>query len=179
MARKLRTALLSAVVATLLIGSVSPSQGAEFCRGNISGSPLRPIAKPIVVSLAHQLDTTANPELAKLFLAGLKEAGVSVVPVGQGTTSLDLSFLLHGKRKGTYHDLTWMRGSPASGEVKSALQGSHIDLTIYARDAASKSLVWTGVIACTIQTDDGGAFAEGLGAAVGRSLGQSIPKRAF
>ena len=179
MALNLRATMLSAVAATLVIGSISASQAADFCRGTLSGSPLRPIVKPIVVSLAHQLDSTANPELAKQFLTGIQGAGVSVVPTGQGTTTLDLSFLLHGKRKGTYHDLTWMRGSPASGEVKSALQGSHIDLTIYARDAASKSLVWTGVIACTIQTDDGGAFAEGLGAAVGRSLGQSIPKRAF
>ncbi len=179
MARKVRTALLSAVAATLLIGSVSSSQGAEFCRGNISGSPLRPIAKPIVVSLAHQLDTMANPELAKLFLAGLKEAGVSVVPVGQGTTSLDLSFLLHGKRRGTYHDLTWMRGSTASAEMKSSLQGAHIDLTIYARDVASRSLVWTGVMTCTIQTDDSGEFARDLGATVGRALGQSIPKKSL
>jgi len=177
MALKFRATTLSAVAATLLIGGVSASQGAELCRGNISGSPLRPIAKPIVVSLAHQLDTTANPELAKHFLAGLQEAGVSVVPVGKGTTSLDLSFLLHGKRKGTYHDLTWMRGSEASAEMKSSLQGSHIDLTIYARDVASQSLVWTGVMACTIQTDDGGAFAQGLGATVGRALGQSIPKK--
>jgi hypothetical protein len=179
MVTNLRSTILSAVASMLLIGSVPAARAADVCSGTLSGSPLRPIAKPIVISLTHRLDSTANPELAKQFLAGIQGAGVSVVPAGQGTTTLDLSFLLHGKRKGTYHDLTWMRGSPASAELNSSLQGSHIDVTIYARDAASRGLVWTGVISCTIQSSDGGALAEGLGAAVGRSLGQSIPKRAL
>ncbi len=162
--------------AALMLASAAAAQAAAVCSGTISGSPLRPIAKPVVVSMEHPIDSTANPDLAKQFLVGVEAAGVSVVPKGQGTTTLDLSFLLQGKQRGTYRDLSWMRGAPVSGAVKSSLQGSHIDITIYARDAGSRSLVWTGAIACTIQTDDMAALAEGLGGAVGRALGQSVPK---
>jgi hypothetical protein len=52
-------------------------------------------------------------------------------------------------------------------------------VTIYARDASSRALTWTGTISCTIQTDDVVALAEGLGEIVGRSLGQSMPKVAL
>jgi hypothetical protein len=172
-------AILSAVATALFIASIPAARAAGVCSGTLSGSPLRPINKPVLVSMGHRIDSTANPELAKQFLTGIQGAGVSVVPTGQGTTKLDLSFLLRGKQKGTYRDLTWMRGSQASGEMKSSLQGSHLNMTIYARDAASLSLVWTGIVACTVQTDDMGALAEGLGAAVGRSLGQSLRKTAF
>ena len=178
MAMNLR-AILSAVAMALLIASIPAAQAAGVCSGTLSGSPLRPINRPVVVSMEHRIDSTANPELAKQFLTGIQSAGVSVVPTGQGTTKLDLSFLLRGKQKGTYRDLTWMRGSPASGEMKSSLQGSHLKVTIYARDAASLSLVWIGTIACTVETDDMGALAEGLGAAVGRSMGQLLRKMAF
>jgi len=126
--------------------------------------------------MAHRIDSTANPELAKQFVAGLRSADVSVVALGEGTTTLDLSFMLKGRHKGTYRDLSWMRGAPATGPVRASLQGSHLDATIYARDAASRSLAWTGAIACTVQTDDMNALAEGLGAAVGRALGQTVPK---
>jgi hypothetical protein len=175
----LRAFLPILLSAPLLLAGTPDAGAAGVCSGTLSGSPLRPIAKPVVVSLEHRIDSTANPELAKQFLAGVQSAGVSVVPQGQGTTTLDLSFLLQGKRKGSYRDLNWMRGSAPSGDVKSSLQGSRIDVTVYARDAASRSLVWTGAITCTIQTDDMGALAEGLGATVGRSIGQSIPKTAL
>ena len=175
----LRATTLSAAVAMGLVASSPAAQAGETCSGTLSGSPLRPITNPMMVSLERTIDSTANPELTKQFLLGIQGAGVSVVPKGQGTTTLDLSFLLQGKQRGTYRDLSWMRGLPASENVKSSLQGSHLDVTIYARDATSRSLVWTGAIACTIQTDDMAALAEGLGTAVGRTLGQTIPKRAF
>ena len=179
MVMNLREAVLSTAAMTLLIANSPAAQAAGVCSGTLAGSPLRQIAKPLVASMELRIDSTANPELAKRFLLGIDGAGVSVVPKGQGTTTLDLSFLLHGKQQGTYRNLSWMRGSPMSGEVKSSLQGSHIDVTIYARDAVSRSLVWTGTIACTIQTNDMGMLAEELGAAVGRSLGRSIPKTSF
>ena len=52
-------------------------------------------------------------------------------------------------------------------------------MTIYAHDASSRALTWTGVISCTIQTDDVTALAEGLGEIVGRSLGQAMQKVAL
>lgn len=179
MAMNLRSTVVFAVTITLLFAGIPAAQTAGVCSGTLAGSLLRPIAKPLVVSMEHRIDSTANPELAKQFLTGIQGAGVSMVPKGQGTTTLDLSFLLRGKQKGTYRDLSWMRGSPASGPMKSSLQGSHIDVTIYARGAAGGSLAWIGTIDCTIQTDDLDELAEGLGAAVGRSLGRSIPKAAF
>jgi hypothetical protein len=52
-------------------------------------------------------------------------------------------------------------------------------VTIYAHDASSRALTWTGTISCIIQTDDLTLLAEGLGEIVGRSLGQTVPKSAL
>ncbi|MFL5286986.1 MAG: hypothetical protein ACJ8AW_39965 [Rhodopila sp.] len=141
------------------------------------------MATPPVVALDHSVESAANPELAEQFLAGLQSTGVSVAPKDQASTTLDLSFLLRGTHSGpepgTYKNLSWMRTQRLSGKVRSALRGAHIDVTIYARDAKSRSLVWTGAISCTIQTDDMNALAEGLGTATGSSLGKSVPKRSL
>jgi hypothetical protein len=56
------------------------------------------------------------------------------------------------------------------------LRGSHVDVTIYARDASSHALAWTATISCTIQTDDPTELAQGLGKIVGQSFGQTLPK---
>jgi hypothetical protein len=69
-----------------------------------------------------------------------------------------------------------MRSQAAPGHIQSVLQGSHVEVTIYAHDVSSHALTWTGTISCTIQTDDVTTLAEGLGEIVGRSLGQSVPK---
>ena len=154
------------------------AQPVQVCRGTLSASPLRPVSKPWVVELDHPIDSVANPGLAKAFLDGVQNAGATVVSKGQGTTNLDLSFLMRvtGGKKGTYRNLNWMSSQPAPGHIQSVLRGSHVDVTVYARDPSSRSLTWTGTISCTIQTDDVTALAEGLGEIVGRSLGQTAPK---
>lgn len=170
------------LTAALLIGAAPPAaQAARVCSGTISGSPLRPMATPPMVALDHPIEATSNPGLAEHFLTGLQSSGITVVPTGQGTTTLDLSFLLQGShggvKPGAYRDLNWMRSEQLDGKVKSELRGSRLDVTIYGRDAKSRSLVWTGAINCTIQTDDANALAEGLGAEVGKALGKSVPQR--
>jgi hypothetical protein len=166
----------------LMIG-VHPlaDQAANVCNGTLSASPLRPVAKPLVVALDHSIDSVANPGLAKAFVDGVQNTGATVVPKGQGTTNLDLSFLMRstGGKPGTYRNLNWMRGQPVPGRMQSVLRGSHVDVTIYAHDASSRALTWTGTISCTILTDDVTLLAEGLGAIVGRSLGQTVPKSAL
>jgi hypothetical protein len=175
------TIVWAALIASLFSLLPPVAQAANVCSGTLSASPLRPVAKPLVVALDHPIDSVANPELAKAFVEGVRTAGPTVVPKGQGTTNLDVSFLMRstGGKPGTYKTLSWMRGQPASGRTKSALRGSHVDVTVYAHDASTRALAWTGTISCTIQTDDMTALAEGLGAIVGRSLGQTVPKAAL
>jgi hypothetical protein len=175
-----RITALAALVMPLLMIGMQPlaAQPARVCSGTLSASPLRPVAKPLVVALDHPIDSVANPGLAKAFLDGVQSAGPTVVSKGQGTTNLDLSFLMRstGGTTGTYRNLNWMRSQAAPERIQSVLRGSHIEVTIYAHDASSRALTWTGTISCTIQTDDVTALAEGLGEIVGRSLGQTIPK---
>ncbi len=179
MTSKVQRAVVAALGVTCLYAAAA--QAAGVCTGTISGSPLRPLAQPAQIALDHHLDSVANQDLAKQFLAGLRTGGVAVEDKGEGSTSLDLSFLLRGTtdgaKPGAYHDLSWMRGEAMSSGVRSALRGAHIDVTIYARDVASRSLAWTGAINCTIQTDDANALAEGLGSAVGKALGKSVPRQ--
>jgi hypothetical protein len=154
------------------------AQPAKVCSGTLSSSPLRPVARPLVVALDHPIDSVANPELAKAFLDGVQNGGATVVSKGHGTINLDLSFLMRttsGQTR-TYRNLNWMRSQRAPGNLHSVLRGSHVEVTVYAQDASSRALVWTGTISCTIQTDDVAALAEGLGEIVGRSLGQTVPK---
>jgi hypothetical protein len=157
------------------------AQAANVCSGTLSASPLRPVVKPLVVALDRPIDSVANPGLAKAFVDGVQNTGAVVVPKGQGTTNLDLSFLMRstGGKPGTYKNLTWMRSQSVPGHMQSILRGSHVEVTIYARDASSSALAWMGTISCTIQTDDVTALAEGLGNIVGRSLGQRVSKAAL
>jgi hypothetical protein len=173
----------TALLTLLLMIGLQPlaAQAANVCSGTQTGSPLRPLAKPLVVALERPIDSVANPGLAKAFLDGVQNAGPTIVPKGQGTTNLDLSFLMRGNggKRGTYTNLNWMRSQAVPGHIQSMLRGSRVEVTIYARDASSRALTWTGTISCTIQTDDVVALAEGLGEIVGRSLGQSMPKVAL
>lgn len=162
----------------LMLGVPSPrAQQTSVCSGTMSASPLRPIAKPLVVSLERPKDFAANPELLKAFLNGVQSAGPKLAPKGTGTTNIDLSFSVRkaGKSK-TYKSLIWLQSQRVHGDIERAPQGAHVDMTVYARDAASRSLVWTGAISCVVQTDNVAALAEGLGRIVGRSLGESVPK---
>ncbi len=172
------TALLA--LCALIGAPSSHAQNSKVCSGTISGSPLRPIANPLSVSLDRSIDAMANPAGAEKFLAGVRGAGVSVVPNGQGNTTLDLSFLIGGAAGGSkskaYRDLRWMTGDRVSDGTQPTLVGAHIDATIYARDAATRSLVWTGTISCTIKTADPDALADGLGRATGKALGKSLPR---
>jgi hypothetical protein len=161
---------------------VRTAHAESVCKGTMSGSPLRPIARPIVVSFAQPVDTLANPELGERFIDGVRSAGVTVVPEGQGTTTLDLSFNLTsgspgklGPSNSTYKNLSWMSGETLSDRARPSLRGANLSVTIYARDAASLTLTWTGVVTCSVQTDDVKALAGGLGMAVGRALGRSVP----
>jgi hypothetical protein len=178
-----RSIIWAASITPFLTIGVHPpaAQAANVCSGTLSASPLRPVAKPLVVALDHPIDSVANPGLAKAFVDGIQNGGATVVPRGQGTTNLDLSFLMRstGGEPGTYRNLNWMRSQPVPGRTQSVMRGSHVDVTIYARDASSRSLAWTGTISCTIQTDDVTALAEGLGEIVGRSLGQTVPRVAL
>src|ERR1700754_981630 len=86
-----------------------------------SASQLRPVAKPLMVALDHPIDSVTNPGLAKAFLDGVQNAGPTVVSTAQGTTNLDLSFLMRssGGKTGTYKNLNWMRSQPVSGRIQS------------------------------------------------------------
>jgi hypothetical protein len=178
-----RTTALTALMVPLLPIGLQPlaAQPAKVCSGTLSVSSLRPVAKPLVVALGHPIDSVANPGLAKAFLDGVQNAGPTVVPKGQGTTNLDLSFLMRftGGKTGRYRNLNWMRGQPAPGRIQSVLLGSHVEVTVYAHDASSRALTWISTISCSILTDDVTTLAEGLGEIVGRSLGQSMPKVAL
>jgi hypothetical protein len=68
-----------------------------------------------------------------------------------------------------------MSGETLSDRARPSLRGANLSVTIYARDAASLTLTWTGVVTCSVQTDDVKALAGGLGMAVGRALGRSVP----
>jgi hypothetical protein len=178
-----RASALAAFMMPLLTIALQPlaAQPVKVCSGTISASPLRPVAKPLVVELEHPIGSVANPGPAKAFLDGVQNAGATVVSKGQGTTKLDLSFLMRSARgkTGTYRSLSWMRSQQAPGDIQSVLRGSHVEVTIYAHAASSRALIWTGTISCTIQTDDVPTLAEGLGEIVGRSLGQTVPKAAL
>lgn len=138
------------------------------------------MAQPAMIALDHHIDAIANPSLAQRFLSGVQSAGLTVVEKGKGTTTLDLSFLVqgpaNGPRGGSYRDLSWMRSEKVPGQIRSSLEGARVDVTIYARDVASRSLVWTGAISCTIKTDNVEALAEALGTAVGKAVGKSVPQ---
>ncbi len=168
---------LTALLAAAGLPGIAVAAGA--CNGTISGSPLRPIAKPVVVSIASKTASVADPDLSRDFVAGVERAGVQVAADGQGTTILDLSYLVQGAQKGTYRDLTWLKAASSPSRDRMTLQGSRLDVTIYARDAASRGLVWTGTISCTIQTSEPNALAGELGASIGRALGHFVPRAAL
>ncbi len=163
-----------------------PARADGACAGTVQGSPIRPMAQPVVVSPERPIDAQRDPALAQRFQAGMRTAGVTVAPSGQGSTILALSFLFKaasgskpGGRTRTFSNLSWMTGGTGAGRQQPDLRGAQVGVTIYARDAASRTLAWTGTISCAIQTDDPGVLAEGLGKIVGGALGRSIPRAAL
>ena len=93
---RVHASFLAAFMLLLLTINLQPlaAQPVQVCRGTLSASPLRPVSKPWVVELDHPINSVANPGLAKAFLDGVQNAGATVVSKGQGTTNLDLSFLM-------------------------------------------------------------------------------------
>jgi hypothetical protein len=174
-------AALTLLMSLLMGASLPRAQESSVCSGTMSASPLRQMAKPLVVSLERPAEFAANSDLAQAFLNGVQSAGPTLGPDRTGTTYIDASFSVQSKggKARNYKDLSWLRGERVPGDMQRTPQGAHVEMTVYARDAANRSLVWTSAISCTIKTGDMTALAEGLGRIVGLSLGKSVPRSAI
>ena len=158
----------------------------NVCAGNISTSVLQPLRTPVTISVETPISSDANPQLGQRFLAGVQNGGVTVMPSGQGTTLLDMTFEVTpsanggaGPRGGAYKDFSWVSGEAAPGGGQWTLSGATVSVSIEATDIASQSLAWIGTVQCTIKVNDAGAVADDLGTVIGRWLGRQANSKAF
>ena len=87
--------LCGAACSILLTVVVSPAVYADdACAGSIIGSVIKPLDRPVTVSLVTPANPDPNAVLIQRFLSGMRNAGITVVQNGQASTVLNTSFVV-------------------------------------------------------------------------------------
>ena len=162
---------LSACAAVLVAGLSGPALAGSACSGTYSTSLLQPVPLPVTISLAQP---PVNPGLADRFLAGLRAGGAVVDQ--SSPLRLDLVFTVatpaSGPLNGTvYNNFSWADQGGALVDVNA----STVNLMAHLVDVSSYAYIWIATARCTINTRDGAAVADELGALIGRTLGRDLP----
>lgn len=172
------------VAAGLLAGGAHwcAALAASSCTGSLATSLIHPLPASLSVALETSPDDTANPALARQFVAGLRKAGVTVTK--QGNVSLSMSVTVvpaAGAASGvggTYKGFAWVSGeqTPTPGHGP-GIRSANLSLSVTLTDTAQSTLSWIASVQCKVQTDDSSTLAEGLGEVIGRSIGQNFDRR--
>ena len=180
----LRTGQIVCVAAGVLAGGAHwcAALAASACTGSLATSLIHPLPASLSVTLETSPDDTANPALARQFVAGLRRAGVTVSKQGSVLLSMSVTVVpsagAAGGVGGTYKGFGWVSGeqAPTPGHGP-GIRSANLSMSITLTDTAQSTLSWIASVQCKVQTDDSGAVAEGLGEVIGRSIGKNFDRR--
>ena len=179
-----------ACVAAGLLGGGAPwseVQAASSCTGNLATSLIHPLPSPLTVALQTSVDNAANPALARQFVNGLRQAGVTVSDQGNAMLSLTVTLVPSAAAAGaaravggTYKGFDWNSGeqAPTPGQGPS-IQSANLSMSVTLTDNAQSTLSWVATLQCKVQTTGSTTLAEFMGEVIGRSLGKNIDRKAF
>jgi len=185
----MRSGQIACVTAGLLAGSAhwSAVQAASSCKGNLAASLVHPLPSPLTVALQNSVDDSANPVLARQFVNGLRQAGVTVSDQGNVMLSLTVTLVPSAAAVsaargigGTYKGFDWNSGEPVpSGGQGPGIQSANLSMSITLTDNAQSTLSWVGTLQCKVQSTSSTTVAEFMGEVIGRSLGKNVDRVAF
>lgn len=185
----LRTGQVACVATGLLAAAAHSSavQAASSCTGNLATSLIHPLPAPLTVAMQNSVDNSANPALARRFVDGLRQAGVTVSDQGNVTLSLTVTLVPSATATsaarsvgGTYKGFDWVSGEQApTGGHGPSIQGANLSMSVTLTDNAQSTLSWVATLQCKVKTTDSTALAAFMGGVIGRSLGQNVGSKAF
>ncbi len=171
------------------LGLVALAAGAPFgaaradnaCSGTLATALLHPLPNPVSIALQTSVDNSANPELARRFVDGLRSAGATVTANGNMTLSMAVSVVPSATSPnaafgGSYKGFDWVSGEQAPSRSVS-IRSSSLSLSVTLTDNAQSTQSWIATIQCTVQTDSSGDLAQDLGAVIGRNIGQNFDSK--
>lgn len=185
----LRSGQMACVAAGLLAGSAhwSAVQATSSCTGNLAASLVHPLPSPLTVALQNSVDNSANPALARQFVNGLRQAGVTVSDQGNVMLSLTVTLVPSAASVsaarglgGTYKGFDWNSGEQVPGPGQGpGIQSANLSMSITLTDNAQSTLSWVATLQCKVQSTSSTTVAAFMGEVIGRSLGMNIDRKAF
>jgi hypothetical protein len=157
------------------------AQAAGSCKGSLATALLHALPSPLSVALQTSVDNSANPDLARQFVNGLRQVGVNVTQDGNTTLSMAVSVVPAAATPnnlvgGTYKGFDWVSGQPTPG-AGTTISGSSLSLSITLTDNAQSTQSWIATLQCSVQTDDSAVLAEDIGEIIGRNIGQNFDNK--
>jgi hypothetical protein len=150
------------------------------CSGNLRAALVDPLPKPLILGASKRISDTANPELTRRFVDGLRDAGLTISEQPNATLSIAVS-VVPGKssrvRGGAYQGFEWMSGAPVQGDASHDIRSAMLSISATVVDTATASQSWVGTIDCTIRTNDPGGLAEFIGKTIGSAVGRNVSDR--
>jgi hypothetical protein len=174
-------------------GSIGAASAAPTCEGSYAATLLQPLPAPMVVGLDLRDDSPANRRLADRFLAGLREAGVTVGTPANVVLQISMGY------RNRFGDGQAEAGAGPGTENYSDLQGglqpvapdlpedrlsspgqapqTLLTLRLEAAAGPTKQIVWSANVQCRIIGSDDGLRAQDIGRALGGAIGQRVDRR--
>lgn len=177
-----RIALLTCL--SLLAGMAwSDALAASACVGTLRASMVHPLPKPLTLGAARTIADSPNPGLVRRFVAGLQQAGITVVEEGAAATlSIAVSVTAPagspGLTSGFYKGFEWTSGEQigTSGGVP-GIRSTALSISAVVADNKAITQSWVGTIDCRVQTDDPGELAEFIGKSIGLAMGKDVDRK--
>jgi hypothetical protein len=150
-------------------------------------SLIHPLPSPLTVAMQTSVDNSPNPALARQFVNGLRQAGVTVSDQGNLMLSLTVTVVpaasaVSAARAvgGTYRGFDWTSGeqAPAPGQGP-GIRSANLSMSITLTDTTQSTLSWVATLQCKVQSNSSTTVAEYMGEVIGRSLGKSIDRISF
>jgi hypothetical protein len=187
-----RPALAVSALALAAFARIVPAAAGSTCDGSYAATLLQPLPTPMVVGLDVRDDSPANERLAARFLAGLREAGVTVGEPpnvvlhigtlrvsGGGREQAGETYTPYsewsGEEGGLQRDVPGVFGTPLATRTPAA--APLLTLRIEATAGQAPRIAWVVAIQCQIVGSDDGARAQEIGRAIGPALGQRVERR--
>ena len=183
-----------AVLGLVGTAGINQATAAQTCVGTYAATALQPLPTQVVVGLDIHDRSVRNLKLADQFLAGLRDAGVSVgaqsnvfLHVSTSQLGQDMSQPSRGSER-NYPELVGLQGGgqqprlpalPATGLAtpRSRPAPPLLFIRVDATEGTATRISWVASVQCQMVGTDEEQLAQELGKIIGSALGQRIERR--
>ena len=186
---------LAALALTLVLGGFGQARAMSSCDGTFAATSLHPLPSPMVVGLDIHDASPANQKLADRFIAGLRNAGITVgdhpnvllhistSQLGGSSSQTDQGF------EPSYSDMSGLSGGIPAGmppmpnaritSPRPAPSPPLLILRIDATEGQVSRISWVASAQCRRTGSDDEQLAQDLGLVFGAVIGKRVERRPF